>query len=1279
MKNTIPARCVSMLLMAMPLVSTSLAARAQNAGKAKATLQIGDFESGVDGFDGALKSDKSVGKIGLVSAVVEADFGKDQWVTASKNFDKLDQDFTSLRFWIKSKDASAIAVRLVDKTGQNHQQRPGFPADGEWHLISINKFDGGGNYQSWGGADDKKWHGPAQNLSFILEKQGDKGGVARVWIDGIEATLSGDRVLPPLEIKAASVGNLFSPSEPVAIPVISQGDSVAWTVRDFWHHIVAQGNEPVKGGVATIRPQAKPQMGYFFLSLQARKGGQDIAAQDTVFAVTERADPKKMPDNPFGVMTHFGQGWDIDVMPLLARIGIGSIRDEHYWAQVEQKKGEYSFPKRSNIYMAEAARLGLDPLIPMTFENPLYDEGQTPYTPQGDDAYGRYGVAIARQYGKQVKWLEVWNEYNGSWCKGPAATDRPKYYTQMLQHAYERIKEARPDVQVLGCAAVIIPMPYLEAIFQHGGLKYMDGVVIHPYRGTPEGVDEEIAALHALIRKYNNGRDKPVWPTEIGHYDDSEYDWEKGRNYYEKGRHNIAQYLVRQNVLMLSAGIEKSFWYLGRDYSEQGFKTMGLLRGPKDTLGRYAPAPAYPAYANLIHQLYGATYVKREAKDDATRVYTFKRGKEEIRVCWATQPSHIAINTSTPVTVVDIMGGEETLRPAGGQVYLNLNEDPVYVKGLTTGAINNGHFDMAGAQNVDVLDEVGFDYTIDNTGLKTPLTGFLEVEGKRYAVAGKPNAPQVGRVVIPGQNTRQPQGHEYSYRLILNGQVAGKGSVTANVIDPISSREAIQMEGDRSLVLHLQNSSIRKDYALSSLAWKIGDRGGEHNFNTILPASKGLALTLPVDALPPYRSYPARIEATLAGRSSFVQTIPVSNNPCPKQTVKVDGDLSDWKGISIDLGAYGQAGGAAPLGGEARIAWDDRNFYVGARLQDKSFAPNFSSSEPLRSNSFAFALARARGDSALAGWSEFAAGLSDSGPRLVNTLSTGTNQTGAVPGSSVVIKREGSDIVYEIAIPWTSLQPMMPADGAIRLSLLANHNDGKGGIGWIEWGNGIRMGKTPEGFRLCRLESASDVQPVVVAKSVVEAIPSPQTRFAMERNLTDSVEQYATDQGSNNWFYGFYAGDGKGQGDGTGTSGPYTDDDFQPMKSVVTMWGQNWSGPLQYMSIDQGGGHPGAGENGPVWAVRRWKSDLSGTIRIKGSIDHDSQGDGVGGRILVDGVQVYETLVGGKNPDSASFDFTVPVKIGSLVDFAITPGPADDISYDHTGFKARISVLKAKN
>ncbi len=346
------------------------------------------------------------------------------------------------------------------------------------------------------------------------------------------------------------LGNVFLTTEDVVLPIVTSGDTVAWKITDFWGAVCGEGEEKVVDTRARITPPEK-RNGYFLVRLTLTKGGQVVADQFTSFAVIPPIDSAALKDSPFGVMSHFAQGWETDIMPLLVKAGISSIRDEAYWGHIEKKKGQFVFPEQFDKYLAEAKRVGIDPLLVMTFGNPLYDGGKAPATPAGREAYARYGEELLKHYGSQIRWLEVWNEYNGTWCGGEAEKDRPKYYAEMIKAAYPKIKALRPDVKVLGCAAVVIPLPYLEGIFKHGGLQAMDAVVIHPYRGQPEGVEVEVAELQKLIQKYNDGKDKPIWVTETGSWDGSEYDWEQGKGLNLLGRSNIARYLVRQYALLL--------------------------------------------------------------------------------------------------------------------------------------------------------------------------------------------------------------------------------------------------------------------------------------------------------------------------------------------------------------------------------------------------------------------------------------------------------------------------------------------------------------------------------------------------------------------------------------------------------------------------------------------------------------------------------------------------------------------------------------------------------
>jgi hypothetical protein len=469
-------------------------------------------------------------------------------------------------------------------------------------------------------------------------------------------------------IGQARLGNVFLSTETVQVPVRSSAVSVAWTITDFFGSAVADGFADIRNGQAVIGPSLG-RNGYFELSVTGKKAGRTIAEARTTFAIIPPSEPTPLGGSRFGVMTHFAQGWNTDVVPLIAKAGIRRVRDEQYWKSIETSRGEYAFPDRFTSYMDSLSKHDIEPLIVMSFANQLYDDGLTPHTSAGRKAYAEYGRAILDRYGDQVSALEIWNEYNGSFAKGPVTKDRPRYYTQMLKQAYREIKATRPEVEVLGAAVVNVPIPYLERLFQHGALDYADAVAVHPYRKQPEGVEQELHELNAVIKRYNGGAGKPIWATESGRHDKT-----------PGGRHETARYLVRLYTLMLTEAVERIYWYLLRDYRD--FQTMGLLHDEDSVLGRYVPAPAYVAYANLIRLLDGARYVRREPTDPRTRVYLFEKGGEEIRVSWSTELlSRVIFKTNSPLAVTDIMGEESFAYPANGEVVLLLSDNPVYVKG----------------------------------------------------------------------------------------------------------------------------------------------------------------------------------------------------------------------------------------------------------------------------------------------------------------------------------------------------------------------------------------------------------------------------------------------------------------------------------------------------------------------------------------------------------------------------------------------------------------------
>lgn len=646
-------------------------------------VTVADFEKDLDGFDGAMSRSTAGGQTGTNAAKMEADFStanQSPWITAVKPLD-YKSEIKALTFWVKSAQAHQLTVRLIDSSGATFQLRPTFTPDDTWQQVTLTSFESGPGFQTYGGANDKIFHWPAKSLSFILEKNGLEGGKGAVLIDNVQAYPSTQRIVGKLDLNQERLGNVFLTTEQLRFPLETKGDKVSWSISDFWGRPVGQGMAPVMDQRALVAPDVK-NTGFYKLHLSAQKDGAPLAEVDTTFVVTTPFDLSKVSDSPFGMMTHFAQNWDVDLVPLVARAGVKTIRDELYWGQVEEKKGVYTFRDQFQKYMAAAKANAIDPLIVLSFANGNYDGGDTPHTPEAYAAYTRYAQAVLKQFGPQIKSVEIWNEYNGSFCKGPATEDRPKYYTEMLKAAYQGIKQVRPDVKVVGVSAVGTPYPYLEQVFQNGALPYMDALSLHPYRylSAPEGMERPLGHVESLIQKHNDGHAKPLWITELGWFTKAA----DANSPVVVTEEDQAKYAVRGYVLSLASGVEKIYWYLFRDYDV--FATMGIMGGPEGKGGRYAPKPAYAAFANLTRQLTGATYEKREPTvSDEVYSQLFRRGAQEVRVMWASSPTPLVVKTPTPLTQVDMMGVASTLTPTAGQVTVALSGTPIYLWGKVTG------------------------------------------------------------------------------------------------------------------------------------------------------------------------------------------------------------------------------------------------------------------------------------------------------------------------------------------------------------------------------------------------------------------------------------------------------------------------------------------------------------------------------------------------------------------------------------------------------------------
>ncbi len=88
---------------------------------------------------------------------------------------------------MRSDATEQFALRLVDASGQCHQQKSiPVKADGKWHDVEIipTKIAGG---EHWGGANDGKWHHPIQFIELMLNERSSESKKPELYLSDIRA------------------------------------------------------------------------------------------------------------------------------------------------------------------------------------------------------------------------------------------------------------------------------------------------------------------------------------------------------------------------------------------------------------------------------------------------------------------------------------------------------------------------------------------------------------------------------------------------------------------------------------------------------------------------------------------------------------------------------------------------------------------------------------------------------------------------------------------------------------------------------------------------------------------------------------------------------------------------------------------------------------------------------------------------------------------------------------------------------------------------------------
>lgn len=843
-------------------------------------------------------------------------------------------------------------------------------------------------------------------------------------------------LMAKIQFKGEDKSFVFKINHPTVIIVGNYLGRAKWSVCDFWNQPVANGI--LENGAKSFNVSIK-QPGYYSIEVQ-----DDMETARCGFSVVGEA-PVTDKDSPFGVSTHFAQGWEPWLIPLIKDAGFSWIRDECYWENVERQKGVLDFNFTNAIRLKQASEQ-LNVILNFSYGNKFYDKKSAPTSSEGLSGLKNY-IAATIGHLPEIDRFETWNEYNCGFNMYGITDPTPQNYLLLLKASYSQVKNSRSQSQMVGLCTATLPFEWIESVFALGGLKYMDAVSVHPYRWgkwneTPETLYADMNRLRQLVDKYADGKTLPIYATEVGW----PVDWK-----YRVSSSRQADYIVRTYGNMLRAGVAMTTWYsfMKTPSSHDQFAIGDLVNNT------YIPRPSYSAIAAMTRVLDGAQYLGEESVPVPALCLKFKKHDKNIRMLWnpSDKPLSLAVNTKSSILLTDLMGQQYSLNPDSGKVYIVLSEHPVYFEGdllsiESTDALSITSDDM----NSVINTEKEFKYTASGN-LKLDIDGCVTSTGNPIVFSGNDSI-----------GTRNVKGI-----VKAGGTPCGFFTACYSVLEQLSISQVRLISSDK-IDVDFNNSAPGHQMFPSGISGQLGGKDLSAMKSDSL--DNGLVLQFR-NEIKNYEQNELDLKIEFTDHPMIKYRGMIGKNPCFfRDDIKIDADLSEWKDQPfIDLRKYGkyikmQASedpGVDKFSGKIWLGWNDKYLYIASEIIDETHCQLF----PVwKGDSIQIGLGKAFPPDVN---TSFEFDLAFNQDKKVGWLFPGNHPLGFnaedVRKYSIAKNtRENGWTIYETAIPWDKIQFIKPDDGMFRFSILVNNNDGGKRIGWLEWGSGIGTKKDPEKY-----------------------------------------------------------------------------------------------------------------------------------------------------------------------------------------------------------------------
>ena len=230
---------------------------------------------------------------------------------------------------------------------------------------------------------------------------------------------------------------------------------------------------------------------------------------------------------------------DPDLAGILARLDQAGVRWVRFvlpWDEIEPTRGQNQWEHFDRVFEQLRALPRLKPVVVLN-GSPAWarrsGDADNPLAPPQERAdFGAFAAAVARRYGDQVRYYQIWHQPNIAPHWGVRPVD-PADYLGLLREAAVQIRSADEDADIVLAAlapntelggANLSDIAFLEALYAQGARPWFDIAAAQPY-GFSESPDTPASAgalnfgraslLRDVMLRHGDGV-KRLWATALG-------------------------------------------------------------------------------------------------------------------------------------------------------------------------------------------------------------------------------------------------------------------------------------------------------------------------------------------------------------------------------------------------------------------------------------------------------------------------------------------------------------------------------------------------------------------------------------------------------------------------------------------------------------------------------------------------------------------------------------------------------------------------------------------